>query len=491
MIDSLGGAEKVNNLLAVLNLKAIHPKNLKLMETRAGEAIQEVSRESCKNAAKEAFEKEMSDIARQETEQAHEQMVGEIDDLGVCPLPGESPSLQLRLQARPVIECETDSDVEKDSVQSEVNDPVPGPQNESSVMTSTPQNVLQSLLHTERISRLSAIRFAKQSPKLKSRKRLEKKFPCRTRTGMSSSCDTAWQKKGFDSLTSHTFFMTTNKAGRRKKVIKTIVGHRHCGKCKWWKRNRQGQKVRTHYCVKNHTGSARSMEAASGLKGVRELFSEGTPIEYLEGDGDNTLIARLKSDLNISLKKRFDKNHVVKNVTGTLYKMKSALKLSDNVISHIKKCLSYAFSKNQGDKIGMVENIRALIPHQFADHTLCHGRFCGYKRRPSEKYVHRSLPYMTPLHDSNLRTKLQAVFDTVAANAHSYVDLGSSQQCESANRRVSLRAPKSHYYGDTKSLDYRVEATAACINEGRHYLSQFSQLHGHSHTQSHKKRTQT
>ncbi|XP_053400864.1 uncharacterized protein LOC128557492 [Mercenaria mercenaria] len=94
MIDSLGGAEKVNNLLAVLNLKAIHPKNLKLMETRAGEAIQEVSRESCKNAAKEAFEKEMSDIARQETEQAHEQMVGEIDDLGVCPLPGESPSLQ-------------------------------------------------------------------------------------------------------------------------------------------------------------------------------------------------------------------------------------------------------------------------------------------------------------------------------------------------------------------------------------------------------------
>ncbi|XP_053389293.1 uncharacterized protein LOC123543346 isoform X1 [Mercenaria mercenaria] len=217
MIDSLGGAEKVNNLLAVLNLKAIHPKNLKLLENRAGEAIQEVSRESCKNAAKEAFEKEMSDIARQETEQAHGQMVGEIDDLGVCPLPGESPSLQL--QARQVIECETDSDVEKDSVLSEVNDPVPGPQNESSVMTSTPQNVLQSSLHTERISRLSARRFAKQSPKLKSRKRLEKKFPCRTRTGMSSSCDTAWQKKGFDSLTSDTFFMTTNKAGRRKKVI--------------------------------------------------------------------------------------------------------------------------------------------------------------------------------------------------------------------------------------------------------------------------------
>lgn len=30
---------------------------------------------------------------------------------------------------------------------------------------------------------------------------LENKFPCITRTGMSCAIDTAWQKKGFDSLT--------------------------------------------------------------------------------------------------------------------------------------------------------------------------------------------------------------------------------------------------------------------------------------------------
>lgn len=52
------------------------------------------------------------------------------------------------------------------------------------------------------------------------------------------------------------------------------------------------------------------MEATGGLKGVKELFDEGTPIEYLEGDGDNTSIAIIKNELNISMKKRFDKNVV-------------------------------------------------------------------------------------------------------------------------------------------------------------------------------------
>lgn len=56
------------------------------------------------------------------------------------------------------------------------------------------------------------------------------------------------------------------------------------------------------------------MESSTGLKGVKELIDEGTPVEYIEGDGDNTLIARLRSELNLEMKKRFDKNHVVKNI---------------------------------------------------------------------------------------------------------------------------------------------------------------------------------
>lgn len=52
-----------------------------------------------------------------------------------------------------------------------------------------------------------------------------------------------------------------------------------------------------------YSGSARLMERTGGLMGGKELAVQGTPIECIEGDGDNTLIACSKDELNISLKK--------------------------------------------------------------------------------------------------------------------------------------------------------------------------------------------
>lgn len=266
--------------------------------------------------------------------------------------------------------------------------------------------------------------------------------------------------------------MSKSKYG--KKVLKTMVSHRTCSVCNWWRRARPGQPVRSHHCVKNHSGSARLMESTSGVTGVKEFLEEGTPIEYVEGDGDNTLISRLRSDLNINMKKRFDKNHVVKNIGKSLYALRNekGVKLSKAVILHVEKCVKYAFAKNQGNVDGLRMNLKALIPHQFGDHSLCDAFFCNFKRKPSDVYVHRSLPYKAPLKEAALRDRLQKIFDPIIANAEQYADLGSSQQCEHANKEVSLRAPKSHHYGGTKSLDYRVHASAAFINEGRMYISQ-------------------
>ncbi len=273
-------------------------------------------------------------------------------------------------------------------------------------------------------------------------------------------------------LPAHTFFMTKAKYG--KKVVKTLVSHRACGTCKWWRRNRPGLPVRKHRCVRNHTGSARLMESTTGVQGVQELSSEGTPVEYLEGDGDNTLIARLRSELNITMKKRFDKNHVVKNIGKSLYALAGmkGVRLSKSVIAHLQKCLKYAFAKHQGDKEGLEENLKALVPHQFGDHSVCEDRFCGFKRNPTKQYAHRSLPYKVALRDPDLRSHLEKLFQPVVANAWQYCDLGSSQQCEHANREVTLRAPKNLHYGNSESLDFRVHATSAFINEGRQYLSQ-------------------
>ena len=39
---------------------------------------------------------------------------------------------------------------------------------------------------------------------------------------------------------------------------------------------------------------------------MRELAAQGTPVEIIEGDGDNTTMARIQQDLNLNLKKKFD-----------------------------------------------------------------------------------------------------------------------------------------------------------------------------------------
>lgn len=68
------------------------------------------------------------------------------------------------------------------------------------------------------------------------------------------------------------------------------------------------------------------------------------------------------------------------------------------------------------------------------------------------------------------------MFEPVIANTALYSDLGSSQACGHANRAVSLRAPTHLHYRDCESLDFRVKASAACVNEGRKYLPEVDGL---------------
>ena len=220
------------------------------------------------------------------------------------------------------------------------------------------------------------------------------------------------------------------------------------------------------------------MEATAGIQAIKELISEDTPVEVVEGDGDNTVISRIQNELGVKLKKKLDRNHCVKNIVKHLYELRNSkdAKISNQVIQHLSKCVKYIFAKNHGNVVGMKENLQALVPHRFGDHANCFPRFCGYKRTPNQTYAHRSLPYKAALKDPNLKEKLEQIFEPVIANAALYSDLGSSQACEHANRAVSLRAPKHLHYGDSESLDFRVKATAACINEGRKYLPEVDEL---------------
>jgi len=59
MIDSGEGSGKVNNLLSTLNIPPIGKKNLQNIERRAGGFVEKVADHSAKEAAKDAFQKEM------------------------------------------------------------------------------------------------------------------------------------------------------------------------------------------------------------------------------------------------------------------------------------------------------------------------------------------------------------------------------------------------------------------------------------------------
>ncbi|XP_060584334.1 uncharacterized protein LOC132740453 [Ruditapes philippinarum] len=91
MIDTLGGPNKVNNMLAALNIPTISNSKLKKMERRAGSSIEKVASESMEAAGKEAFQREMEDIAVCECLEAEKSTNILIKDLGVSVLPEASP----------------------------------------------------------------------------------------------------------------------------------------------------------------------------------------------------------------------------------------------------------------------------------------------------------------------------------------------------------------------------------------------------------------
>lgn len=106
------------------------------------------------------------------------------------------------------------------------------------------------------------------------------------------------------------FFMS--KAQHGNKVVKSLVFHRQCSTCNWWRRNRPGKPLRKHRCVHNHSGSARLMESTRGENGILEMKAKGAPAECLEVNDEITFVVRLKNNCDITVNKKFNKNHIMK-----------------------------------------------------------------------------------------------------------------------------------------------------------------------------------
>mmetsp|Transcript_5217 Transcript_5217/g.7834 ORF Transcript_5217/g.7834 Transcript_5217/m.7834 type:complete len:285 (-) Transcript_5217:717-1571(-) len=154
-----------------------------------------------------------------------------------------------------------------------------------------------------------------------------------------------------------------------------------------------------HICSKNWSKSSGAMEAAIAIEGAKFLAKsvvvEGKIVSVrvgtLVGDGDSKIDAHLKENLSGDLlpNRFFDTNHIAKNFTKKLYKMKEnnayGKILSKTVIQAFKKSFSIEIRREGTweEKKKKLEN----IPCHFFNkgHDNC-GEWCKEKKKKRERF---------------------------------------------------------------------------------------------------------
>jgi len=112
------------------------------------------------------------------------------------------------------------------------------------------------------------------------------------------------------------------------------------------------------------------MEPFLTARCLQNIKDKSLSVDRLTMDGDTSTFARVKKSLYPQLKKSNDKNHIIKNLGTELYKIKTVHKqLTTDAIKHVQKCFSYAVSQNKFNKTGIRDNITAIVPHMYTDHT--------------------------------------------------------------------------------------------------------------------------
>lgn len=164
MIDSVGGPQRMNNVLATLNLPTVNNKNLKVMERRAGEMIEKFADKNMTSESQKAFREEMIEVAAQEMDSNADSFDKE---LGVAMIEDEykgDPSL--------IQKCNSGA---------------------FDLLTESSSSSPQPPAKTMPVVKINRPASTKTKKKII--------FPSKTRSGMTVAADHAWQKRGYDSLT--------------------------------------------------------------------------------------------------------------------------------------------------------------------------------------------------------------------------------------------------------------------------------------------------
>lgn len=193
-------------------------------------------------------------------------------------------------------------------------------------------------------------------------------------------------------------------------------------------------------------------------------------VKTIIGDEDSTTIARLKANVDKTISKKSDGNHIRKIFGNALYSLRKEHKcLSIATILYLKKLFRYMLAQSKGKPDMVEEGLKSIPEHIFGNHLHC-GKWCHAQKHPGKKYIYKSLPHGRPLSDASLKTSLVQLFNSYIRQSDKLASLGSTQSNESLNKSISSKAPKTHHYSSSSSLNYRVAASVAQKNIGQKYV---------------------
>ena len=234
------------------------------------------------------------------------------------------------------------------------------------------------------------------------------------------SYDMGWSKRGngksYNSLNGYGTiigFLTG-------KVLDYATRNRKCKSCDL------GIDKKNHNCRLNFEGSAKAMEADVGAALINNspiLKEVGCQVRVVIGDEDSSTMAAVRKENPLVIHKLADKNHLVKHFVSELYVLAKTFKQLNKkgVITHIKKCFTYAIEQNKGETAVLAKTLRTIPDHLYDRHENC-GEWCN---RASD-----SKTQTVKLVDEMLFNSLYDVFSKYANNASKFSVAASSQSNE-------------------------------------------------------------
>jgi hypothetical protein len=328
------------------------------------------------------------------------------------------------------------------------------------------------------------------------------------------SIDGAWQQRGFNSKSGHTFAV----CALTKKIIEWSTKIKQCRFCHWYERGKKSlpddHKVSCHV---NHDGSSKSMEAAAAVEVTEKLFerapqcvqalketgvhinASGAYIHTMIHDDDSTIAANTKH--KTEGKKRgkgklpmhvpevvqhlADPNHRCKTFASMFFswanaaKKNSEWKFTKPEAEQLKRYFGWFLKKCRNLPLEVMESkAKAIHNHFFDQHEYCSKDFCSFcpdalQGLSAEKLLEQEQKRKQKHYRSQEQDKkLYDAMEEYCTNFCNRVRLSQSnhpfdsQKNESLNRKATAMLPKDVVYSGTRSFEYRIAVVIGLASVG-------------------------